>query len=181
MGNNKKPFLIFELANSKKAKRPSGFREAFMSDPLDNKESLIAFIKQLDISYINSKKIDSLEINLEKIKLIRNAIEKILTNLVAKKKFSSEIKILNEFSKNCFWTRQLNGDGTNSEYLKSDTLTGIIASICIMELAISDINRIKICSNPLCGFFFYDTTRNLSARWHAENPCGWRMRSNRRK
>lgn len=177
----KKPLLVFELANSIKAKRPSGFREAFTSDPLENKESLIAFIKQLDISHIDSKKIDSLEINLEAIKVIRSAVEKILTNLVAKKRFSSEIRILNELSRDCFWIRQLNRDGSYSEHLKSDSLSGIIASICIMELAASDINRVKICLNAPCGFFFYDTTRNFSARWHAENPCGWRMRSNRRK
>jgi predicted RNA-binding Zn ribbon-like protein len=28
---------------------------------------------------------------------------------------------------------------------------------------------------------FYDTTRNRSARFHAENPCGWRAREARRR
>lgn len=88
---------------------------------------------------------------------------------------------LNESAKSCCWTHQLKQDGTYSNVLQSGTLAGIIASICVMELAKCDVKRIKICCRTSCGLYFYDTTRNRSALWHAENPCGWRTRSERRK
>lgn len=99
-----------------------------------------------------------------------------------KSEFSlNAITQLNERAKYCGWAHQLKRDGTYSDVFQSGTLAGIIASICVMELAKSDVTRIKICCRTSCGLYFYDTTRNRSARWHAENPCGWRTRSERRK
>ncbi|HKN98443.1 MAG TPA: CGNR zinc finger domain-containing protein [Pseudonocardiaceae bacterium] len=48
------------------------------------------------------------------------------------------------------------------------------------EFAECDPTRVKACARQECGHFFYDTTRNRSTLWHAEVPCGWRMRSARR-
>ena len=33
-------------------------------------------------------------------------------------------------------------------------------------------HRLKACSNPACGWVFYDTSRNRSGRWCAMGECG---------
>ena len=179
---NNVPLLSIELANSRKPKRPSGIREAYLFDPFENQKTLLEFLKQLKHPDINYDSLVLLDINLDEIKVLRKTVEQIIFQLINKKEFSLKaITQLNERAKSCCWTHQLKQDGTYSDVLQSGTLAGIIASICIMELAKCDVKRIKICCRTSCGLYFYDTTRNRSARWHAENPCGWRTRSERRK
>ncbi len=42
-----------------------------------------------------------------------------------------------------------------------------------------DSARLKICSNPRCGWFFLDTTRNASRRWCDMAACGNRAKARR--
>ncbi|MDF2565138.1 MAG: zinc finger protein [Massilibacillus sp.] len=179
---NNVPLLVLELANSGKSKRPSGIREAYFSDPFENRETFLEFLKQLKHPNLNLNDSDSLTINLDEIKLLCETVEQIVFQLISKKEFSlNAITNLNESAKDCCWAHQLSQDGTYSDLFQSGTLAGIIASICVMELAKCDVTRIKTCNRIACGLYFYDTTRNRSARWHDENPCGWRTRSERRK
>jgi len=179
---NNSPLLAIELANSGKPKRPSGIREAYLFEPFENRETLLKFFEQLKHPYINYDVLTSFTINLDEIKVLREIVEQIIFQLINKKEFSlSAITQLNERAKYCCWAHQLKQDGTYSDVLQSGTLAGILASICVMELAKCDVKRIKICCRISCGLYFYDTTRNRSALWHAENPCGWRTRSERRK
>lgn len=179
---NNVPLLVIELANSRKPKRPSRIREAYLFDPFETRETLLEFLKQIKHPYLNYDGVASLTINLDEIKILREAVEQILSQLINKREFSlNTITRLNESAKYCCWVHQLNRDGTYSDVLQSGTLAGIIASICVMELANCDVTRIKICCRASCGLYFYDMTRNRSALWHAENPCGWRTRSERRK
>jgi len=111
-----------------------------------------------------------------------DTFEQIVFQLINTKEFLlNAITQLNESAKCCCWVHQLNRDGTYSDVLQSGTLAGIIASTCVMEFAKCDVTRIKTCCRTSCGLYFYDTTRNRSALWHDENPCGWRTRSERRK
>ncbi len=179
---NNVPLLVLELSNSRKLKRPSGIREAYLSDPLENRETFLDFLKQLKHPYLKYNSLDTLAINLDKIKDIREAVEQIVFQLTNKKEFElNYITKLNENAKDCCWCYQLNQNGTYSDVFQSGTLAGMIASICVMELAKCDVTRVKTCCRTACGLYFYDTTRNRSALWHNENPCGWRTRSERRK
>jgi hypothetical protein len=182
MSNGNVPLLVLELANSIKPKRPSGTRNAYLLDPLKSKETLLDFLRQIHHPYIDYDILFSLTIDLDEIKIIREALEQIIIYIVEKKELSTATIIpLNEGAKHCCWVRQLKADGTYSDVLQTGTLVGMIASICILELAKCEFERIKLCCRSQCGLYFYDTTRNRSACWHAENPCGWRTRSERRK
>ncbi len=182
MNKGMAPLLALELANSKKPRRPSGSRCAYLLDPLKNQETLIDFLEHLQHPSIDYLALASLTINLDEIENIREAVDQILIYILEKQEFLMDaIIILNESAKNCCWVRQLRTDGTYADVMQTGTLAGMIASICVMELAQCDITRIKVCSQAPCTLYFYDTTRNRSARWHAENPCGWRARSERRK
>lgn len=35
-----------------------------------------------------------------------------------------------------------------------------------------DLSRIKVCSNPDCGWIFYDVSKNKSRRWCSDKTCG---------
>jgi predicted RNA-binding Zn ribbon-like protein len=56
-----------------------------------------------------------------------------------------------------------------------------LARRLIEELAALDPGRLRRCGRAACGLLFYDTTRSLTRRWHAENPCGWRERQHHRR
>ena len=43
-------------------------------------------------------------------------------------------------------------------------------------LCSGDLSRVKQCSNPNCGAFFYDTSKNRRRRWCAGTSCGNRIR-----
>lgn len=174
--------LVLELANSKKPKRPSGERSARIADPLENRERLIEYLLRLNHPYIPYDRLDSLAVDIDEIAGIRDALDQLMMNILAAKEIlTGAIVTLNESAKNCCWVRQLRADGTYTEAIQTSTLAGMIASICILELSQCDITRVKVCEQAPCNLYFYDTTRNRSARWHAENPCGWRARSDRRK
>ena len=49
------------------------------------------------------------------------------------------------------------------------------------EIGNCDPTQIRQCARAECSLLFYDMTRNRSARWHAEEPCGWRSRDQRRR
>lgn len=174
--------LVLELANSKKPRRPSGERSARVIDPLENRESLIDFLRILNHPCIPGQDLALLTIDIEQIMLIREALDQILSNIVEHKRIPADSLItLNDCARDCCWARELRPDGTGAEIIKTGNLAGMLASICILELSQCDITRIKVCEQAPCSLYFYDTTRNRSARWHAENPCGWRARSTRRK
>ncbi|MDR3589192.1 MAG: CGNR zinc finger domain-containing protein [Negativicutes bacterium] len=179
---NNVPTLVLELANSRKPKRPSGTRAAYRLDPFETMESLHAFMKQVNYPLPAGNAPAPLVINLDEIKIVRETIEQIVSHLADKKEFRFDaVATLNESAKHCCWIHQLTPDGGCADVSPSGTLAGMIASLCVIELAKCDFTRIKICCRPPCGHYFYDTTRNRSALWHAENPCGWRARSERRK
>jgi predicted RNA-binding Zn ribbon-like protein len=51
----------------------------------------------------------------------------------------------------------------------------IVESACDL-LCNRDWSRLKRCSNPACGLYFYDTTRNHSRRWCSMRTCGNRTK-----
>jgi predicted RNA-binding Zn ribbon-like protein len=48
------------------------------------------------------------------------------------------------------------------------------------DLLISgNLDRLKRCSNPMCGWLYYDTSKNNSRRWCCMKTCGNRAKANK--
>lgn len=45
--------------------------------------------------------------------------------------------------------------------------------------ASADLDRLRCCANPACGWFFIDGSKNNSRRWCSMNECGDRAKSKR--
>ena len=88
--------------------------------------------------------------------------------------------VLNSLAARCPWRLSVTPDLSLTETATERDLAGLVASLCVRELTSCDSTRLKVCERQECGLYFYDTSRNRSARWHAENPCGWRERADRR-
>lgn len=74
------------------------------------------------------------------------------------------------------------GGRLHKELVWTDTSPApALARHLIEELAALEPDRLRRCARPACGLLFYDTTRSRTRRWHAEDPCGWRERQQRRR
>ena len=48
------------------------------------------------------------------------------------------------------------------------------------DLLVSDqLERIRVCADPLCGWLFLDSSRNRSRRWCSMDSCGNRAKARR--
>lgn len=178
----RKPVLVLELANSRKPRRLSGERTASLNDQIESPEKLTKFLNQIqEPALIECGDLALYGLDMDEIRVLRAVIENIVAGIVETGQIpAKDNSLLNSISKACLMINQLNFDCSYSSVIKSGTLAGLMASICIREIGSCDIKRIKACCRPACGLYFYDTTRNRSALWHAEDPCGWRSRSERR-
>ncbi len=77
--------------------------------------------------------------------------------------------------------RSINAAMEIEEVILADDPVARLSALCVDELSRCDRRRIKTCARSQCAMYFYDQTRNRSARWHAEDPCGWRSRDERRR
>jgi len=90
------------------------------------------------------------------------------------------LAVVNQLAERCPLTIRLSPELVADYVFSRDDPVGALAATCARELAQCDPSRIKVCERSECHRYFYDTTRNRSACWHAEDPCGWRMRAERR-
>jgi predicted RNA-binding Zn ribbon-like protein len=110
----------------------------------------------------------------------QDALFELLADFAGGRAPASTLAIVNEEALRAGTARRLSPQ-LNIERVNSTDLVGELVTKCLDELAACDPIRLKQCSRPECCLLFYDTTRNRSARWHAENPCGWRSRDERRR
>lgn len=113
----------------------------------------------------------------------RTALVAVLGQVTADEPVSDQhLGAVNALAIQCSRVRSLTGtlDVTDEVREAREGAHAIIAR-CIDEIGFCDPSRIRRCARPACGLFFYDLTRNRSARWHAEHPCGWRTRDERRR
>jgi hypothetical protein len=68
----------------------------------------------------------------------------------------------------------------NMGWHDSDPVAGLARRV-IEELGGVDLSRLRQCQRKECDLLFFDVTRSRSQRWHAENPCGWLERQQRRR
>jgi hypothetical protein len=62
----------------------------------------------------------------------------------------------------------------------ADPVAGLARRV-IEELGGTDLSRLRQCQRKECDLLFFDVSRSRSQRWHAENPCGWLERQQRRR
>ena len=67
---------------------------------------------------------------------------------------------------------------THSELERPEQLLVPIAESIASTLCEGDPGQVKKCSNPECGLYFYDVTRNHRRRWCSMQTCGNRNKVN---
>lgn len=94
------------------------------------------------------------------------------------------VDVLNELASASIGTRQL---GVSEGQLEShvdwrdpDAIAALSRRV-VEELGQLDTRRLLACEREECGLVFFDPTRSRTQRWHAENPCGWLARQQRRR
>jgi hypothetical protein len=97
---------------------------------------------------------------------------------------SQAIEVINELASGCNGTTQLSVMGqavrNDVDWRDPDAVAGLARRV-IQEFDGVDASRLRQCQRKECNLLFFDPTRSRSQRWHAENPCGWRERQQRRR
>ena len=169
------PLTVLALANAGKRYRPSHQAIATSSDPFTDLEATQDLLRSWGIEGLVG------ETDLEQLQEVQKALQSFIVGRERHDyQFRNALETLNQFAARCHWTRRLSEAGTLVEKL-SGSIAAMVAARCVTELSQSDLTRLKTCCRPPCELVFYDTTRNRSAKWHAENPCGWRARAARNR
>jgi len=169
------PPTVLALANAGKRYRPSHQTIATSSDPFTNLQATQELLRSWGIEGLVG------ETDLEEVQEVQKALQSFIVGGERHDhQFRNALETLNQFAAQCHWTRCLSEAGTLVEQL-SGSIAAMVAARCVTELSQSDLTRLKTCCRPPCELVFYDTTRNRSAKWHAENPCGWRARAARNR
>jgi predicted RNA-binding Zn ribbon-like protein len=174
---NAVPALTLALANSGLPRKPSGSRQKLVSDPFCStanlRKFLVPFVLKHDLQ-IDQKSLVSL-------KTWRDALVDALARPAGTEVSALTLATLNGLAEHVNRVRIFTPGFHVAEKLVCANIAERVAAACLNELALSEASRIKRCMRRECGLFFYDTTRNRSGRWHAEDPCGWRSRDERRR
>jgi CGNR zinc finger len=97
---------------------------------------------------------------------------------------SRAVEVISELASGCTATIELsvNGHDVRSDVRWRDParVAGLARRV-IQELDGVDASRLRQCQRVECDLLFIDATRSRSQRWHAENPCGWLARQQRRR
>jgi CGNR zinc finger len=169
------PTLVLALANTGKRYRPSRQAIATSSDPFTDLEATQDLLRSWEIEGLVR------ETDLEQLQEMQKALQSFIRGWERHdRQFRNALEALNQFAAQCHWIHQISEAGTLVEKL-SGPIAAMVAARCVTELSQLDLTRLKTCCWPPCELVFYDTTRNCSAKWHAENPCGWRARAVRNR
>ncbi len=169
------PTTVLALVNAGKKYRPSHHSVATSSDPFAD----LGAVQELLLSWNIPGQVR--ETDLEQLQELQKALQSFIAwDEKHDQPFRNALETINQFAAQCRWTRQLSETGVLVEK-PSGSIAAMVASLCVTELSHCDLTRLKTCCRPSCELTFYDTTRNRSAKWHAENPCGWRARAARNR
>lgn len=169
------PALTLAIANSAVPRKPAGARERSIDDPFRDRPSLVRFVA----NRLPTERDAISQNDLARLTRWRDALFELLTGYAGGKVSPTALAIINKEVQRAASIRHISADLAVEVVVCGGLVKQVIAA-CLDELAACDPTRLKRCLRPECGLLFYDTTRNRSARWHAENPCGWRSRGDRR-
>jgi predicted RNA-binding Zn ribbon-like protein len=170
------PSLTLAIANSAMPRRPARARAHTVNDPFRDGPALDRFARK----WLQGDRLTVGKNDLVRLVRWRNALSAFLAAFAAGNPLVSALVILNEEVERAKPTRRLSAK-LEVEAVASQGLVERLVANCVDEIATCDPGRIRRCSRPECSLLFYDTTRNRSARFHAENPCGWRAREARQR
>jgi len=178
------PTLSLKIANSGLARRPSGDRRATLNDPFATQEAARAFLSEIsaDLIHRDDRRAAISSDVLSRLTAWRGALCRLLDTVTSGAKPKPEdLDIVNSAASPAKRIKTLTATmGTEETILTEDPVVRLSA-FCVDELTRCDPRRLKKCARPECAMYFYDQTRNRSARWHADDPCGWRSRDERRR
>jgi hypothetical protein len=167
------PTTVLALVNAGKQRRPSRQVGTTFSDLFADLETVADQFRQGFRSGLVP------ESDLESLRQVQISLQFVLALWERRDhQFRAALETLNHFAARCHWTRVLKEDGTLAEE-PVGSLAALVSARCVIELSQCDLTRLKTCGWPPCELVFYDTTRNRSVKWHAEDPCGWRARAAR--
>ena len=170
------PALTLALVNSNLPRRPAGAVQPERDDPLADRGTASTFLAQWHLDGTITRA------TLPQLRAWRKALAEALGRTAAGKLLPAQsVASLNALATRCPRTRQLTRTLEVRDVTADRDAAQRLIARCLDEIASCDIRRIKRCARPACGLFFYDVTRNHSTHWHAENPCGWRSRDERRR
>jgi predicted RNA-binding Zn ribbon-like protein len=178
------PTITLKIANSGLARRPSGDRHATLNDPFATKDAAGAFLCEIsaDLIHRDNRRAALSSDMLSRLTAWRGALCRLLDAVTSgTKPKPDDLAIVNSAASPAKRIRSLTSTMIAEETILAEDPVARLSAFCIDELARCDRQRIKRCARPECAMYFYDQTRNRSARWHADDPCGWRSRDERRR
>ena len=178
------PTLTLKIANSGLARRPSGDRRRTFNDPFTMKEAAGAFLSQL-FAHVTRRRDLCVAISSDTLSRLmgwRGALCRLLDAIVlGVKPNPADLEIINSAARRVQRVKCLTSTMSVEETVLTEDHVARLSALCIDELSRCDYRRLKKCARQECAMYFYDQTRSRSARWHAEDPCGWRSRDERRR
>jgi predicted RNA-binding Zn ribbon-like protein len=178
------PTLTLKIANSGLARRPSGDRHRTFNDPFAMKEAAGAFLFQI-FSHITQRQDLCVALSSSALSRLvgwRGALCRLLDAIVlGVKPNPADLEIINSAASRVQRVKCLTSILSVEETVLTEDPVARLSALCIDELSQCDYRRLKKCARQECAMYFYDETRSRSARWHAEDPCGWRSRDERRR
>ena len=184
-GRSSVPTLTLKIANSGLARRPSGDRRRTFNDPFTLKEAAGAFLSDELFAHVSQRRDLSVAISsntLSRLTAWRGALCKLLDAIVlGVKPNPADLEIINSVARRVRRVKCLTSTMSVEETVLTEDPVARLSALCIDELSRCDYRRLKKCARQECAMYFYDLTRSRSARWHAEDPCGWRSRDERRR
>jgi predicted RNA-binding Zn ribbon-like protein len=178
------PTITLKIANSGLARRPSGDRRATLNDPFATKDAAGAFLSDICAGLIprDSRRAAISNDILSRLAAWRGALCRSLDAVASgAKPRTDDLYIVNSAASPAKRIKTLTSTMAAEETILAEDPVARLSAFCIDELTRCDLRRIKKCERPECAMYFYDQTRNRSARWHADDPCGWRTRDERRR
>jgi predicted RNA-binding Zn ribbon-like protein len=178
------PTITLKIANSGLARRPSGDRRATLNDPFATRDAAGAFLCEIcaDVILRDNRRVALSSDILCRLTAWRGALCRLLDTVAAGAQPKPEdLDVVNSVASPAKRIKFLTSTMGAEETILTEDPVAQLSALCIDELARCDPYRIKKCARPECAMYFYDQTRNRSARWHADDPCGWRSRDERRR
>lgn len=164
------PTIILDILNAGKERRPSGSAENVSSPSLTTLADIRYFLARWGIQA------EATEDDVAPFTQLQGALNNWTMQTGDR---LAALSSINSMAMGCRWVLQMDETGAPIREA-SGPPAAQVAARCIEELAECDPTRLKQCEGQWCTLIFYDTTRNRSGKWHAEDPCGWRARAARR-
>jgi predicted RNA-binding Zn ribbon-like protein len=119
---------------------------------------------------------DVTENDLNSARMLREAIYQVALALREKNiPEARELETINSWAAQPSLVPQLGRDGRTCSWIAQNPIEAALAMIArdaVTLLGSSDVDRLKLCAQPICAMLFLDTSRSGQRRWCSMNVCG---------